>query len=108
MDLKTIPLYLIPCASEGDPLLGEGVHTVVVADDLLELLGADGEVLAGGPDVAVVAEDDGLLHLLGGEQLVVHVLLPAHRDGAQGDGAGGGAAHQMLELELELELEQGL
>ena len=30
------------------------------------------------PDVSVVAADDGVLHHLGGHQLVVHVRLPRH------------------------------
>ena len=47
-----------------------------------------GKVGRGGPDVAVVPADDGVLHHLGGEQLVVHVRLPRHGEGGGRDEGG--------------------
>lgn len=50
------------------------------------------------PNVAVVAADDGVLHHLGGDQLVVDVGLPRHDEGGVGgSGGGGGEARGVTE-----------
>ncbi len=57
---------------------GEGAKRV---NDAGNAAVTHGKVGRGGPDVAVVPADDGVLHHLGGEQLVVHVRLPRHGEG---------------------------
>jgi len=60
------------------PRLRQLVRAAVLGQQRLQLVHGNRESGGLRPDVPVVAADDGVLHHLGGHQLVVHVRLPRH------------------------------
>ena len=59
-----------------DLLDAVGARVLVGGDDLLHLLGRDGEALGGGPDaVALVVEDGGLVEVAGADEAGLVVLV---------------------------------
>merc|ERR1719210_2136674 len=68
----------VPCASHSESALGESVDAVVVVHNLFQLFRCHREILTGCPNVAIVAQDHRLLHLLCSKKLVINILLPRH------------------------------